>query len=152
MAVSPGFEIEEYDADARIPPENDHFIRSEAQQQLLDHDGGVGETARNASIAGSCVSSAGPRRYAFNNGEAMPENGSSTAGMSLKDYAPKRLWNSVWLHKAVLGGFATLCSALFIAIILLDHFSAIHHGLSTQTAKNKYSWTYGPTAGESPVN
>lgn len=68
----------------------------------------------------------------------MPDNPSSTAGLRLKDYASKTLWNSVWLHKIVLAGFCALFAAIFTALILLYRFSKVHHGLSTESSKNQY--------------
>lgn len=111
--------------------ENNGFTRSEAQERLL-----AGEDPRHSHVVGDS-----------NPSTTLPENRSSIAGLRLKDYAPKTLWNSVWLHKVVLLGFCALFTAIFSALILLYHFSNAHHGLSTESSKNKYSWTYGPTAG-----
>lgn len=108
------------------------FMRSEAQERLL-----AGDDPQNSNLDADS-----------NPIITLPETPSGTAGLRLKDYAPKTLWNSVWLHKVVLFGFCALFTALFSALILLYHFSNVHHGLSTESSKNKYGWTYGPTASE----
>ena len=110
---------------------NNGFTRSEAQERLLAPD-----DPRDHSV----VDDTSPITNA-------PDNQSSTAGLRLQDYAPRTLWNSVWLHRVVLIGFCALFAALFTALILLYHFSNVHRGLSTESSANKYGWTYGPTAG-----
>ena len=74
------------------------------------------------------------------------EDGSNTAGSHFRSNASVRMWNSIWLNPFVLMGFTILFAAMFVATLLLYHFSEIHHGLSTQISTNRYSWTYGPTA------
>lgn len=115
---------------------NNGFTRSEAQERLL-----AGHDSRNDNLNDNLDDDS-------NANIAVPENQASTAGLRLKDYAPKTLWNSVWLHKVVLFGFAALFAAIFTALILLYHFSNVHRGLSTETSSHKYGWTYGPTASE----
>lgn len=65
-----------------------------------------------------------------------------------KENTAARMWNSLWLRKSVLIGFAALFAALFFATLLMYHFSVVLHGLSTQVTANQYGWTYGPTARE----
>ena len=105
------------------------------------------ENPQDFSIVSDSTPSASLRRGSNDILGDIPENGSSTAGARLKDYSPNILWNSIWLHEAVLIGFCALFAALFVALILLYHFSRINQGLSVQTSTNKYSWNYGPTAG-----
>ena len=57
------------------------------------------------------------------------------------------MWNPVWLWRTTLAGFMVVLILLIIALIVLYHFSNLHHGLSTQFPKHHYGWTYGPTAG-----
>ena len=71
------------------------------------------------------------------------------AALGLKDDGSARMWNSIWLHPVVLIGFTALFAALFVTIIVLYDVSEVHHGLNAQVQSNRYSWTYGPTAGES---
>lgn len=149
IAVSPDFGIGEQNTNERNTSESDGFTRSEAQDCLLGHDETPAtENPENFRIVSDTTPSARLRRGSNN----MLESGSSTAGARLKDYSPNILWNSIWLHKAVLIGFCALFVALFIALILLYHFSRVNQGLSVQTSTNKYSWKYGPTAGESPLS
>ena len=63
-----------------------------------------------------------------------------------KGDAPGEMWNSFWLHSIVLVSFLAVFTAMFIATVVLYHFSEARHGLSTTISKNIYSWTYGPTA------
>ena len=148
IAVSPGYGIEEQHSNEIIASENASSTPSEAQERLLVHDEmPASDNPRNLSIISDSTPSTSLQRASNNYSEAMPENGSSTAGLSLKDYAPKTLWNSIWLQKVVLFGFCALFTALFVALILLYSFSGISHGLNTQISRNEYSWTYGPTAG-----
>ena len=125
------FAVSQPDTDEWAAFESNGFARSELQQRLL-----AGENPQDYNSAGD----SDPTAIAL-------KNQPSTAGIHLKDYAPNTLWNSVWLHKIVLLGFCALFTAIFVALILLYHFSAVRHGLSTEVARNKYSWTYGPTAG-----
>lgn len=111
---------------------NNGFTRSEAQERLLAPDD---PRARNVVDDTNLINTA-------------PDNHSSTAGLRLKDYAPRTLWNPLWLHKVVLFGFCALFAAIFTALILLYHFSNVHHGLSSESFQNQYGWTYGPTARE----
>lgn len=148
IAVSPGYGIEEQHSNEIIVSENARSTPSEAQERLLAHDEiPASDNPRNLSIISDSTPSTGLQRASSNYSEVMPKNGSSTAGLSLKDYSPKTLWNSIWLHKVVLFGFCALFTALFVALVLLYCFSGISHGLSTQISRNEYSWTYGPTAG-----
>ena len=68
------------------------------------------------------------------------------------------MWNPFWLWRITLIGFILVFVLLVIILVILYHFSNIHHGLSTQILSNHYSWTYGPTAGgltpkqEEPLN
>lgn len=151
IAVSPGYGIEEQHSNEIIASENARSTPSEAQERLLAHDEiPASDNPRNLSIISDFTPSTSLQRASSNYSEAMPKNGSSTAGLSLKDYSPKTLWNSIWLHKVVLFGFCALFTALFVALVLLYSFSEISHGLNTQISRNEYSWTYGPTAGWSP--
>ena len=147
IAVSPQIAIDEPNANERVTADN--FTRSEVQEPLLARDGvpAVG-IPRNLRIVSDYNPSASLRRGSDNSVKAMPENGSKTDRTCLKNYAPKMLWNPIWLHEAVLIGFCALFTALFIALILLYHFSKVSDGLSTQISRNKYSWRYGPTAGK----
>ena len=125
---------------------------AEVQDRLLTHDDSINsQNSRDLRVAGDSTPSALSRRTSENYVGAVPDNGQKTTGLSSRDYAPRILWNSIWLHDVVLFGFAALFAALFIALILLYHFSGVHHGLSVQISRNKYSWTYGPTAGECPL-
>lgn len=145
IAVSPGYGIEEQHSNEIIASENARSTPSEAQERLLAHDEiPASDNPRNLSDS---TPSTSLQRASSNYSEAMPKNGSSTAGLSLKDYSPKTLWNSIWLHKVVLFGFCALFTALFVALVLLYSFSDISYGLNTQISRNEYSWTYGPTAG-----
>lgn len=124
--------MSQQDPDEWATFENNGFTRLDVQERLL-----AGENPRQPSIVGD------PNPIGTG-----PQNGSSISGIGLKNYAPKTLWNSVWLHKVVLLGFCAFFIAAFIALILLYHFSEVHRGLSTEISRNKYSWTYGPTAGK----
>lgn len=114
--------------------ENEGFTRSEIQDGLL-----ASEHPLTPRINGD-----------FNPTTTLPKIRSDIGGIGLEDYAPKTLWNPVWLHKAVLLGFCTLFAAIFVTLILLYYLSGQHHGLSIEISRNPYSWTYGPTAGECP--
>lgn len=137
IVVFPDFGIEEQNTNERNTSENDGFTPSEAQERLLGHgEMPASENPQNVRIVSDSTPSASLRRGSSNH-----------LGARLKDFSPNTLWNSIWLHKAVLIGFGALFAALFIALILLYHFSQVNQGLSIQTSANKYSWTYGPTAG-----
>ncbi len=148
VVVSPGFGIEEQDINEIITSEKARFTPSEVQERLLGHDQmPASENPRNLSIVSDSTLPASLHRSSNEYMIAMPEDGSSKAGVSLKNYPPKILWNSIWLQRVVLIGFGSLFAALFVALVLLYYFSGVDHGLSTQISRNKYSWTYGPTAG-----
>ena len=63
-----------------------------------------------------------------------------------KDNAPKKMWNSFWLHSVALLALLAIFMSMFIATIVLYHFSEARHGLNTTISTNRYSWTYSPTA------
>lgn len=108
------------------------------------------ENPRDLSIIRDSTRSPSSHRGSNNDLEALPNDGLRSAGLRLKDYSPKTLWNPIWLRKVVLFGFCALFTALFVALVLLYSFSGVRHGLSTHISRNEYSWTYGPTAGECP--
>lgn len=60
----------------------------------------------------------------------------------------QKMWNPFWLWRTTLIGFILIVVSLVMALIILYHFSNLHHGLSTQKLSKHSSWTYGPTAGE----
>ena len=64
----------------------------------------------------------------------------------------QKLWNPFWLWPTTLIGFILIFFSLVMALIILHHFSDLHHGLSLQNPRNHYSWTYVPTAGGSIFN
>ena len=57
------------------------------------------------------------------------------------------MWNPFWLWRTTLIGFILVFVLLVTSLIIVYHFSNLHHGLSTQISSNYHSWTYGPTAG-----
>ena len=57
------------------------------------------------------------------------------------------MWNPFWLWRTTLIGFILVFVLLVTSLVIVYHFSNLHHGLSTQISSNYYSWTYGPTAG-----
>ena len=61
----------------------------------------------------------------------------------------QKMWNPFWLWPTTLIGFILILVSLVMALVILYHFSNLHHGLSIQNPRNHYSWTYGPTAGGS---
>ena len=61
------------------------------------------------------------------------------------------MWNPFWLWRTTLTGFILVFVLLAIILIILDHFSNLHRGLSTQGSNTHYSWTYGPPAGGSSL-
>lgn len=83
-----------------------------------------------------------------NPGDHNPQrSNSSDANEKLSSKRPTiQMWNPVCLRKVTLLAFTLLFTSMFVALLLLYHFSELHHGLSTQTPRNHYSWTYGPTA------
>lgn len=112
----------------------DYGERADTQRQLLDYDGIPASEDRNEP---SNHNDSAQEDYELKDIARYPDVGATT-----------QMWNSTWLHPAVLITFAALFAALFIATILLYHFSELHHGLSSQVSANHYSWTYGPTARE----
>lgn len=76
----------------------------------------------------------------------LPSNSSDTNETSSSKRPTIQMWNPVCLRKITLLAFAVLFTMMFVALLLLFHFSELHHGLSTQNPHNHYSWTYGPTA------
>ena len=148
IAASPDFGIEEQNINERNTSENDGVTRSEAQELLLGQDEmPASENPQNIRIVSDSTPSASLPRGSNDYLGALSENESSTAGARLKDFSPNTLWNSIWLHEAVLIGLGVLFAALFVALILLYRYSRINQGLSVQASANKYSWKYGPTAG-----
>ena len=121
-AAPPDFGIEEQNINERNTFENDGFTRSEAQELLGQDEMPASENPQNVRIASDSTPSASLRRGSNDSSGAIPENGSSTAGARLKDFSPNILWNSIWLHEAVLFGFCALLAALFVALILLYRF------------------------------
>ena len=59
----------------------------------------------------------------------------------------RAMWNPFWLWRTTLIGFILAFALLVIILVILYHFSKVHHGLGTQIPRNHYGWTYGPTAG-----
>ena len=59
----------------------------------------------------------------------------------------RRMWNPFWLWRNTLIGFTLVYVLLIVILVILYHVSDLQHGLSTQSSRNCYSWTYGPTAG-----
>ena len=59
----------------------------------------------------------------------------------------RSMWNPFWLWRTTLIGFMLVFVLLLTSLIVLYHFSNLHHGLSIQMSRNHYGWTYGPTAG-----
>lgn len=149
IAITPGCEIEAQHTNDKITSENARSTASEAHERLLGHyDMPASENPRDLTIISDSTPSASSRRGSNIYLEAMPNDGLRPAGLKLKDYSPKTLWNPIWLSRVVLFGFCALFTALFVALVLLYSFSGVRHGLSTQISRNEYSWTYGPTAGE----
>lgn len=64
----------------------------------------------------------------------------------------QKMWNPFWLWRTTLIGFILILVSLVMALVILYHFSNLHHGLSTQKLSKHYSWTYGPTAGKLILN
>lgn len=151
IAVSSGYGIEAQHTNETITSENARSTPSEAQERLLGHyDMPASENSSNFNIISDSTPTASSPGGSNNYLKAMPKGGTRSAGLRLKDYSPKSLWNSIWLSKVVLFGFCALFTALFVALVLLYSFSRARHGLITQISRNKYSWTYGPTAGKFP--
>lgn len=152
-ALTPGCEIEAQHTNDTIRSESARSTAPEAYQRLLDHyDMPTSENPRDLTIISDSTPSASSRRGSNIYLESMPNDGLRPAGLKLKDYSPKTLWNPIWLSRVVLFGFCALFTALFVALVLLYSFSGVRHGLSIQISRNEYSWTYGPTAGEYTLN
>ncbi|KAI1738036.1 hypothetical protein F4680DRAFT_467806 [Xylaria scruposa] len=60
--------------------------------------------------------------------------------------SPKgQLWISVWLHRKTLLGFTITFTLIWIALIILWHYSLLNDGIAISLSTNHYAWTYGPT-------
>lgn len=61
---------------------------------------------------------------------------------------PVRYWNPIWLTKTVLCVFVVVFGLLVATLITLYIISVKRTGLVSQRDAYRYTWTYGPTAGE----
>ena len=126
------------------PPLEEHLSYEDSRRFLLDHhdtlwQGGSYELSNLSDGQHGTKSGDATQRV-----KVVIDDDDSTLHQ-----APKKMWNSIWLHSYVLIGLLALFTAMFIATIALFHFSEARHGLSTTISKNRYSWTYSPTARQS---
>ena len=62
------------------------------------------------------------------------------------------VWRPVALHRTSLAAFIMVFCSMLAALEVLKQYSDRHHGLTSTAPDRHYFWTYGPTAGESPVH
>ena len=63
----------------------------------------------------------------------------------------RKLWVPVFLRRRTLSIFATSFVLLLAILVLLWQISKKRNGLSAVHSQYYYIWTYGPTAGRSPL-
>lgn len=81
------------------------------------------------------------------NGDDSSETPLESENVSCNAKSAHSMWNPIWLSKTCLMCFATSFLVLALAIVTIYVVSVKRSGLVTQTYSNRYSWTYGPTAG-----
>jgi hypothetical protein len=60
-------------------------------------------------------------------------------------------WRPTYLRRRILLSFLVLFCALFASLEALNQVSRKQHGLVSAPESRRYLWTYGPTAGRSPL-
>lgn len=111
---------------------NDRFTSSASATPDLPRGHGLGSTEQIVSKKNSEVTA-----EPYNQQEKRSDKGREPP-----------MWNPFWLWRTTLMGFTFVLILLVAVLVILYHFSNLHHGLSAQSSSNHYSWTYGPTAGE----
>lgn len=109
---------------------NDRFTSSASATPDFLRGHGLGSTEQIVSTENPAVTT-----ISYNQHEKESDKGRE-----------RPMWNPFWLWQTTLIGFILIIMLLVAVLVILYHFSNLHHGLSAQISSNHYSWTYGPTA------